>query len=430
MHQIDFDINLDEISKIEGEAGLEVHVRNSVVESVKFKIQEYKRFYTQGMRGQKAESIPQFVARICGTCSNAHLLGSIEAGENALGITVTPQTQILKKLMVNGLMIRDHALHLYIFALPDIFGVDSILDFDEKDPTQDQYLHDALEVKSAGNNLQVYTAGRSVHAPYAAIGGFTQVPTTPPDVTIKKLEESREGILRLIKIFGENQSVLDRHTTYMAIQGADSWSFLEGVIASSKGQRIEEKRFRDHLERVVIPYSQASGYTYKGTTYMSGALARINLNKAQLHPRTQESAAKYIALFPTTNVFYNNVAQALEMLHCLDESIDILKSTTFKPEPLVKATRQDGIGVGVIEAPRGLLFYKLEVEGGIVVDGQVTIPTGQNQMNIEKDIGQLIQLNLTMPKDKLEFEIEKLIRAYDPCMSCASHFLKVKWDEK
>ena len=147
MHQGDFDINLDEITKIEGDAGLEVAVRNNRVESVKFKIQEYKRFYTQGMRGKKAEILPQFVARICGTCSNAHILCNIEAVEKALGVVVSDQTKILRRLMINGLMIRDHALHLYVFSLPDLLHVDSILDLDETDSVQHQYLHDALEVK-------------------------------------------------------------------------------------------------------------------------------------------------------------------------------------------------------------------------------------------------------------------------------------------
>ncbi len=427
MHQIDYNLSLEEIAKIEGDAGLDVTVREGKVTDVQFKIQEYKRFYTQGMRGKKAENVPQFVSRICGTCSNAHLLASIEAAEKALDIEVSEQTQLLKKLMINGLIIRDHALHLYVFALPDIFNVDSLVDFDENDPDQHQYLHDALDVKSAGNNLQIYIAGRSVHAPFAAVGGFTKIPGESPQKYIDSLKEIRPAILRLIAVFMAGQNSFESPTTYAAIRGKE-WSFLEGEILFSDNKRIPESKFREHLERVVIPYSQASGYSYQGKSYMIGALARLNLNKDQLHPNTKRDAKTALEKFPTADVFYNNVAQAIEMLHCVDESIELLESATWKQENRQKPKRQTGVGVGVIEAPRGLLFYELDVQDGIVEGGEVVIPTGQNQMNIEKDIGKLVQRYVNKDKDWLTFEIEKLIRAYDPCMSCAAHFLKVNWD--
>jgi len=430
MHQVNFDINLEEICKIEGDAGLEVKVRDGKVENVRFKIQEYKRFYTQGMRGKRAEMVPQFVARICGTCSNAHLLASIEAVEKALDIQVTEQTQMLKILMVNGLMIRDHALHLYLFALPDLFNVDSFLDFDENDPEQNQMLHDALAIKSVGNQLQVQTVGRSVHAPYAAVGGFTKTPEFNAKEMIEKLEGIRPAILRLIDVLMARKTTFHRDTTFAVIRGEKGWSFLEGKIIFSSGEVIEEVQFRDHLEHVVIPYSQASGYTYKGNSYLTGALARLNLNKDQLHARTKEDCREVLGFFPSTDVMLNNIAQAVETLHAIDESIDILTNFKFGEEKRVKPTKQDGVGVGVIEAPRGLLFYKFVIEKGIIREGQVVIPTGQNQMNIEQDIGKLVQDNLDMDRYKLEHEIEKLVRAYDPCMSCAAHFLKVKWDEK
>ncbi len=429
MHQIDFDLNIDEISKIEGDAGLDLSVRDGKVVDVKFKIQEYKRFYTLGMRGKDATTVPQFVSRICGTCSNAHLLASIEAAEKALGIEVSQQTRLMKQLMINGLMIRDHALHLYVFALPDLFRKDSLIDFDENDPEQHQYLHDALDVKAVGNELQIYISGRSVHAPFAAVGGFMQIPDNSKNSKlVEKLESIRPAVLRLLMKFLEKIEPFERETTYMAIRGKDAWSFLEGEIYSSDGQHIAESEFRDHLEHVVLPYSQASAYSYNGQEYLTGSLARLNLNKDQLHARTRLEIGDVLTLFPSTNVYLNNVAQTIEVLHCIDESIDLLKTAHFVKEDRVKPTRESGTGVGVIDAPRGLLFYKLVVENKIVKDGQVVVPTGQNQMNITKDIGNYVQNNLDVDRKELEFKIEELIRAYDPCMSCASHFLKVKWD--
>lgn len=166
VHQQDFDLSIDQISKVEGHAAIELTVRRGKVKELKFKVTDYKRFYTQAIQGKPISAVPQHVARICGTCSNAHLLCSIKALEKALDITPSPQTMLLRKLLTYGLMIRDHALHLYLFALPDILGKDSIFDFSEGNPHEHQFLHDAFTVKAAGNSLSIYAGGRSVHAPY------------------------------------------------------------------------------------------------------------------------------------------------------------------------------------------------------------------------------------------------------------------------
>jgi coenzyme F420-reducing hydrogenase alpha subunit len=168
--------------------------------------------------------------------------------------------------------------------------------------------------------------------------------------------------------------------------------------------------------------------------YMVGALARVNLAKDKLHPKTKESAEDALKLFPSTDIFHNNLAQAIEILHSVDESIDILTKNNFGIEPIVKADFKVSVGVGVIEAPRGTLYHKVMVdENGIVRGGEVVVPTGQNQLNIERDIGVLVESLIkdeNITKEQIAFEIEKLIRAYDPCMSCGAHFLKVVWDRR
>jgi coenzyme F420-reducing hydrogenase alpha subunit len=161
---------------------------------------------------------------------------------------------------------------------------------------------------------------------------------------------------------------------------------------------------------------------------MVGSLARVNLNKKNLHPDTQKTAAEYLKIFPSKNIFHNNLGQAIEMLHCIDASIDLFQKTEFKADPPAKLTPKEAEGIGVIEAPRGTLYYRitLNTEGNITA-GDIIVPTAQNQINIENDIKKLVQDNLDLEETKLQFEIEKLIRAYDPCMSCACHFLKLKW---
>lgn len=429
MHQ-SADICIDGLSKIEGNASIEIKIEDNKVKGVHFKIAEGKRFFTRSMEGKPIAAIPQLLSRICGTCSNAHLLCAIEACERALDITPSDQTMALRHLTMYGLNIRDHALHLYLFAMPDLFGKDAFLEFDENDPLQHQLLHDAFEIKAAGNYLSTIIAGRCVHAMNPTIGGYFKIPTQEEvDEAISKLEAIRPAALRLIKVFEDCDFRFDRKTHYMGLVSEEKFCFLEGIIINDTGERIEEKNFADHLEHVVLPYSEASAYTYHGKSYLVGALARINLEKDILHKDTIASLGKTLDRFPSTNIFDNNLAQAIEVLHSIDDALELLRSHTFKKEALIKKPNRDAVGVGVIEAPRGLLFHQIELQkDGKIKQGKVVVPTGQNQVNIEADVGKLVEdLLPKMDRDKIPAEIEKLIRAYDPCISCAVHFLKVKW---
>ncbi len=432
MHSADFEFNTGEISKVEGAASLDLKVSSGKVQYAHFKIIEYKRFFTQAMKGKPIIALPQLLSRICGTCSNAHILCSIEACENALGIKPTEQTKLLRLLTMYGLNIRDHALHLYLFALPDIYGKESFLEFDENNSEQHQLLHDAFEVKSTGNFLATLIAGRSVHAMHPVIGGFAHFPEESGiSEVLQRLIKSRMAVLRLIKIFENNPFRFDRQTDFMALI-SERYGFLDGVIKTSRGETITENDFMSHLNHVVLPYSQASAYSYKNGAYMVGSLARMNLAKNNLNKETQKDAASALAKFPSTDIFMNNLAQAVEILHSIDDSISILSNFRFKSEDVIKMPYRNAEGIGVIEAPRGTLYHKVMLgSDGVVKGGEIVVPTGQNQNNIEQDIARLVEEILPQdpPKEKIIFEIEKLIRAYDPCMSCGAHFLKVNWKQ-
>lgn len=429
MHQISelSQFNIKEITKVEGAAGLEVFIENGKVKKVEFAIKEFKRFYTHALEGKPIAAVPQLLARICGTCSNAHLTASVEAVEKTLGIVPSEQTMILRTLSYHGLIIRDHALHLYLFCLPDIFGKDSLLGFDDDDPVQHQLLHDAFAIKAAGNHLAIAVVGRSVHAPFLTPGGFAKIPDQKAITeVIMELENIRPAVLRLIKVFADDPSSLIRKSNYASLRNA-KFSYLEGDLWDMKGFVTNEAGYRDHLEHVVLPYSQASAYTWDGDTYRVGSIARLNINSSGLHPRTKFDAEKEIAFFPSNNIFHNNLAQAIEILHSVDESIDLLKQKTFVAEPPKKLALRAGVGVGLVEAPRGALYHKLEVnDKGIVIKGEVIVPTGQNQIAIELDLKKFIEEHMDMEEDRMKLECEKIIRAYDPCMSCAAHFLELK----
>jgi len=424
MHK-DLDISIENLSKIEGHANLDIKVRKGKVEYVKLKISENKRFYTQAIRGKVFNTVPQLVSRICGTCSIAHLTCCMEAVEKALDIEHSDQTTLLRKLMTYGMMIRDHAMHLYLFCLPDIFGKDSVLDFDEK---QHELIHHAFEIKKAGNDLSTLIGGRAIHPFYSQLGQFTHLPDkNETKKVIDELKRVRSYVFEIVKIFYDSQFSFRKRTDFVALTTND-FSFLDGVIKSSIGVSIPEDYYWDHLHRVIIPYSQATGFEFEGREYMVGALARINLNREKLHRETKKDLAKYIRIFPSENIFYNNLAQAVEIMHCIDHSIEILESKDFKKEPKIEIKIKEGKGVGVIEAPRGTLYYAISLDkNGKILYGNLVIPTAQNQIKTERDIRTLVSQNLDKDKHYIQHEIEKLIRAYDPCMTCATHFLKVNW---
>jgi coenzyme F420-reducing hydrogenase alpha subunit len=288
--------------------------------------------------------------------------------------------------------------------------------------------------------------GRSVHAPHPTVGGFIKLPKIEDLRNLKpQLLAIRPKILKLMEILAE-APLYFKSSSSIVFSGLTSsdFSFLEGKIKTStfsvilsgaerseESQTIEEKDLGNHLDAVIIPYSQARGFKFDGKFLMVGALARLNIGKQNLHPKTKKSAAQYLNFFPSENLFYNNLAQAVEILHAIDASCQIIDSIDMiKQEKPAVVKPFETVGIGVIEAPRGTLYYKLEIKSDATIKkGDIIVPTGQNQILMERAIYELVEklLNLNTPKNKIIEEIGKLIRAFDPCMSCAAHFLKVKW---
>lgn len=419
------EIIIDNITKIEGHSTLEIRIKEKKVESVQLQITESKRFYTQAIRGKSALSLPLMTSRICGTCSIAHLSACSEAVESAFGYEISEQTQLLRKLSMYGMMIRDHSLHLFLFCLPDIFGKDSVLDFDE---SQSDMIRKAFAIKSAGNNLSKVVAGRAVHATFAEVGKFSHIPEKEQvRAVINELKSVRDYVIEFIEIFYNCDFKLIRDTDFVSIV-TDDYSFLDGMIEDSTGFCVLSRKYSDYLEKVVIPYSEATGYKFEGREHMVGALARMNLNRNNLHKETRSDMSKFLGVFPSKNVYNNNLAQAIEILHCIDHSVELLEANEFREENHEPVVIRAGHGVGLLEAPRGTLFYSLNIDdSGKVRDGSIIVPTQQNQICMEKSVAELVEQKIDMERKDLEFEIEKLIRAYDPCMSCASHFLKINW---
>ena len=434
MHQ--GELTIDQITKIEGSAGLKVVVENDAVKDLKFILQDYRRFYTQAVKGKPIIAAPSFLSRICGTCSVAHLFASIKALEMSQGIEVSEQTKILRRLAYDGLMIRDHALHLYFFVLPDVLGVDSILDIpDDPNDAGHVLLHDSFDIKRLGTDITNVIIGAAIHAPIPTVGGFLKNPDPSkfPDL-VNRLEAIRPQVERGISAFAKWGETLERNTDYLYLRNDQSYDFLEGDIVNSNGKRLTSDKFFDFMEKVVIPYSQSEGYKFSDTheDYLVGSLPRVNFNKDLLNPRTKADVSNYLDIFPSNNIQHNNLAQAIEILHCVDDAIDILKSVQINPEEQpVRKPPQAGQGVGVVEAPRGILYHMAKVnDKGIIEDYDVVVPTAQNQINIENDLRKFFNENISKPEEELHHGAEVIIRAYDPCISCSTNFLKIDWIRK
>ncbi len=429
------DITIDQITKIEGSAGMKVTVRDGAVTDLKFFIQDYRRFYTKAVQKKPAVAAPQFLSRICGTCSVSHLFASLEAIEKAMGIEISEQTKLLRHLAYDALMIRDHALHLYFFVLPDVLGIDSILDIpDSSDDKGHQLLHDSFDIKRLGSDIANAIIGAAIHAPLPTVGGFLKQPDSSQfPALIDRLEAVRPQVIRGIGVFYDWKAEFKRNSDYMCLRGRQGWDYINGDITTTDGLCVPEQNFYEMLEKVVIPYSHAEGYKLasKHDDYLVGSLARLNLNRDQLHERTRRDASQYLGFFPSDNIYDNNLAQAIEILNSVDSAIDILKDISITDEKPAQPTHKAGIGVGVVEAPRGILYHMAKTDdNGILVDYDVIVPTSQNQINIENDLKKYFNENLHKEEAILKLEAEQIVRAYDPCMSCATNFLKIEWDRK
>ncbi len=251
---------------------------------------------------------------------------------------------------------------------------------------------------------------------------------------IETLEKIRPQVIRGIKLFYGWKAELKRNSDYLCLKNPAGYGFLEGVIINSNGKKVSEAQFGEFLKQVVIPYSQAEGYVFSDSyeDYLVGALARINLNLNQLSPRTRADINQYLNFFPSNNIYDNNLAQAIEILQCIDEAIEILTHLRITDEKPIKKPYKAGIGIGVVEAPRGILYHMADVDNkGIIQNYEVIVPTAQNQINIENDLKKYFNENLNQKtQEELKVDAEKVIRAYDPCMSCATNFLEIEWIKK
>ncbi len=415
-------IKLDHITKIEGHAKLHVKVDEGELTKVEMGAFEGARFFEGLIVGRDYKEVPIITSRICGICSCIHVTCSVQAVENALGIEVSRQTHKLRELMCLGERIRSHASHLYLFALPDYLGYESSLAM-----TKDhkQKVKRALELIKVGNRMVTAIGGREMHPVATVPGGFTRIPSQEKlDNLLLQLKEQRNNALRTANIFSVIEYPrFERKTQYFALDD-NGYSIISGDVKSFD-DRIRSHDYKEHIDEQMKEYSTAKFSTVNGSSFMVGALARLN-NHQDLSQDTKEMIKKFGFHFPIYNPFYNNVCQALELVHHFDQSIEILENLKLRDEKAKEIGELNGRGVSVCEAPRGLLFHDYEFSDGVIKKANIITPTAQNLNNLEQDLWEYLPGILGDAEVKME--IEKLIRAYDPCFSCSAHFLELKME--
>ncbi len=425
------EINLNHIAKVEGHANLTLKIEKNKVKKCELKAIEGARFFEALVLGKKVEDVQEIVTRICGICSVAHSVASIQALEEALEIIPSKEQIILRELLMTGERIRSNVTHLYFLSLPDYFNSSSILDLIKKDTKQQEKVNDALTLIRLGNNLIETFGGREIH-PFLGIN--EDIPNFNTKLIIEKLNNSKPIIKKTIKLFkGLKFPNIEREIDYLSLKESENYAIISGKIISNS-KLIDDEDYKKHIKENIKEYATSKfGLSNDGGLFVTGAIARLNNNHLQLDGETKEFLKGL--KFPLKNPFYNNFAQSLELLHLTNRAIKLInelknisnKNNNKKQEIKIKS----GHAVSAIEAPRGTLFheYKIDKQGKISYCNIIT-PTVQNLNMMEQDIIKIVNNSLSLGKNKDQIikDVEMLIRAYDPCFSCSTHFLKVNWE--
>jgi sulfhydrogenase subunit alpha len=424
------EINLNHICKIEGHASLNLKIEKNKVVSCELKANEGARFFEALVINKKLKDIQEIVSRICGICSASHSVCSIQALEEAIGLKVTEQQKIIRELLMIGEIMRSHVTHLYFLALPDYLYVNSALELKKNHHDK---INTSLSLINLGNKIIEIFGIRELH-PFFSIN--QQLRNYDSNEILELLYKSNDKILETIELFSSfKYPVLERKTEFFCLKDKNNPSIISGRIFS-KELKFNDDDYKKHLKENIKEYATSKFVLIDNKPYQLGAISRINNNYDSLDIETKtvvDKTLKHLGLsLPLNNPYYNNLCQAFELLQLKSRSIKLFKDLKEKytPENSYEIKIQKGIGVSAVEAPRGTLFHEYEInDQGVITRCNIITPTAQNLNMMETDI--ILLVNSLLQKNTsrriIIHEIEKLIRAYDPCFSCSTHFLEVKW---
>jgi len=432
-------VNVEYLTRVEGHGNIVVNVKDGILEQCRLDIVEAPRFFEAMLKGRSIFEAQHITSRICGICSCGHTLASIQAAEAAIGFIPSGQTIKLRKFLLHMETLDSHILHIYLLVAPDLLGVQSFVPLID---THNNVVRRALRMKKTCNDVCDLFVGRHVHPISSVVGGFTKLPNEKDlDSMLKDLEKLQADLNETIELAkGLQFPDFQRDTEYVAlVSDDDEYPMLMGDVGSTDGIRMNKDEYRKITNEFVVSHSSAKHTKLSREAYAVGALARINLNFNKLKPSARKLAETLGMKPKVTNPYLNTVAQLVECVHCLEDSIDILedlkKTGIDQSEQIIVGLNEQnripvkaGEGVGAVEVPRGILFHNYEVDDkGVITNANCIIPTGQNLNNIEHDMKKLVPEILDKSDQEITLALEMLVRAYDPCISCSAHFLDVKF---
>jgi sulfhydrogenase subunit alpha len=420
-------IKVNYLARVEGEGALHLRIKDGAVAGVKLKIFEPPRFFEAFLKGRKYYEAPDFTSRICGICPVAYQMSAVHAMENALRVQVTGPLRALRRLIYCGEWIESHGLHVFMLHAPDFLGYQDAIQMARDHP---EMVKLGLKLKKTGNDLVSFLGGREIHPINIRVGGFYQVPLKRELAALtEKLKWARESARKTVQwVAGFPFPEFEQDYEFVSLRHGGEYPFNEGRLVSNRGLDIAVSDYDRHFTEEQVPYSHAlqSRLQDRGL-YFTGPLARYNLNFDLLTPGAREAAQEAGLAPECRNPFKSIIVRAVEILFALEEALAIIEAYEVPEAPALEVTPRQAVGYAVTEAPRGLLYHRYRLdEQGIIQEAKIVPPTSQNQKIMERDLYHFVAPRLDLPEEELTWRCEQLVRNYDPCISCATHFLKLQ----
>jgi coenzyme F420-reducing hydrogenase alpha subunit len=424
----DLEYAVGQLTRVEGEGRLHLRVDAGGAVRAQLQIFEAPRYFEQLVVGRTPDEVLDIVARICGICPVAYQMSGVHAFESLAGVQVDPGVRTLRRLLYCGEWIESHALHIFLLHAPDFLGYASAL---EMAADHRELVERGLRLKKLGNRLVAVVGGRPIHPVSVRVGGFYHVPTADDFAEIREQLRTAldEAVATVALVAGLDTPAADRDTRLVSLKHPSEYPMSDGRIVSSDGIDLAPSDWREAFHEVQVPWSHAlQARTADGVPYLLGPTARVVLAADQLHPTARGALdATGISLEELRrNVFRSIVSRGVELVHAIAEAVDILDGYVRPEQPSVPWQPRSGVAAWATEAPRGLLFHRYELDDeGMIRAAQIVPPTSQNQAAIERDLEVFAPAVVDLPHDVATHRLEQLIRSYDPCISCATHFLDV-----
>jgi sulfhydrogenase subunit alpha len=419
-------IRVDTLARVEGEGSLYIKMSGDRVFDVKLKIYEPPRFFEAFLRGRHYSEAPDITSRICGICPIAYQMSAIHAIERALDIRVEPDIRLLRRLFYCGEWIESHALHIFMLHAPDFLGYPDVIAMAAH---HRELVEKALRLKKIGNRIVSLLGGREIHPISATVGGFYK---TPSKWDLEALTADLEWALQASLETVEWTSHLDfprfeQDYEFVALRHPDEYPLNEGRLVSNRGLNIDAAEYEDHFTELHVKHSNALHSIIRGRgSYLVGPLARFNLNFDRLPLNAQEAAKAVHMAPPVLNPFRGIVVRSIELVFACTEALRIIRQYEPPAAPICEIPDRAGIGQAITEAPRGILYHRYALdERGLILTAKIVPPTSQNQKRIEDDLREYASQLAGWPQPEATLKCEQAIRNYDPCISCATHFLKL-----